>query len=326
MAHGDIRAICTAAGANLAIAVAKFGGSFVSRSAAMFAEGVHSLVDTVNQILLLVGIRRAARAADERHPFGYGREVYFFAFVVALFIFLGGGVFAIYEGWHKINHPEAEGSATIARYVIPGFWLNIAVLSFAIATEGYSGLVALRAFRAEVGGSPILRSIRQSKDSSLFTVLLEDAAALAGLCIAMSGVVLARVFEMPALDGLASVGIGLLLVAVAVLLLIETHGLLIGEAADSALVAAVRAAVAENAGVQAVHEVLTQHMGPRDVLLAVSADMDNAMTAGQIEAWVSALEHRIRTDFPRVTRVFIEIQAQPVPTDPAVEGRLAPSV
>ena len=324
MAHGHIRAIYIAAGANLAIAVAKFGGSFVSGSAAMFAEGVHSLVDTINQILLLVGIRRAARAADERHPFGYGREVYFFAFVVALFIFLGG-VFAIYEGWHKFSHPEAEGSATIAGYVVPGFWLNIAVLSFAIATEGYSGLVALRAFRAEVGGAPILRSIRQSKDSSLFTVLLEDAAAFAGLCIAMSGVVLARVFQMPALDGLASVGIGLLLVAVAALLLIETHGLLIGEAADPTLVAAVRAAVADDAGVQAVHEVLTQHMGPRDVLLAISADVDDALTAGQIEAWVSVLEHRIRTDFPRVTHVFIEIQAQPVPTDPAVKG-LAPSV
>jgi cation diffusion facilitator family transporter len=310
MAHGHIRAIYIAAGANLAIAVAKFGGSFVSGSAAMFAEGVHSLVDTINQILLLVGIRRASRAADERHPFGYGREVYFFAFVVALFIFLGGGVFAIYEGWHKINHPEAEGSATLAGYVVTGFWLNIAVLSFAIATEGYSELAALRAFRAEVGGAPILRSIRQSKDSSLFTVLLEDAAAFAGLCIATSGVVLARVFEMPALDGLVSVGIGLLLVAVAALLLIETHGLLIGETADPTLVAAVRAAVADNAGVQAVHEVLTQHMGPRDILLAISADMDDALTAGQIEAWVSALEHRIRTDFPRVTRVFIGASAR----------------
>jgi cation diffusion facilitator family transporter len=274
----------------------------------MFAEGVHSLVDTVNQILLLVGIRRASRAADERHPFGHGREVYFFAFVVALFIFLGGGVFAIYEGWHKFSHPEAEGSATIAGYVILGFWLNIAILSFAIAIEGYSGFVALRASRAETGGAPILRSIRQSKDSSLLTVLVEDAAALAGLCIAMSGVVFARVCEMPALDGLSSVGIGVLLVAVAVLLLIETHGLLIGEAADPALVAAVRATVAENTGVQTVHEVLTQHMGPRDVLLAVSAGMDDEMTAGQIEAWVSVMEHRIRADFPHVTRVFIEIQ------------------
>ena len=185
----------------LAIAVAKFGGGAVSGSVAMFAEGVHSFVDTVNQILLLVGIRRAARAADDMHPFGYGREVYFFAFVVALFIFLGGGVFAIYEGWHKIHHPDAEGSATIAGYVIPGFWLNVVILSFAIATEGYSGLVALRAFRAEAGGSNILRSIRRSKNSSLFTVLLEDAAAVVGLCIAILGVVLARVLDMPALDG-----------------------------------------------------------------------------------------------------------------------------
>jgi divalent metal cation (Fe/Co/Zn/Cd) transporter len=192
--------------------------------------------------------------------------------------------------------------------------------------EGYSGFVALRAFRAETGGAAILRSIRQSKGSSLFTVLVEDVAALAGLCIAMSGVVFARVCEMPALDGLSSVGIGVLLVAVAVLLLIETHGLLIGEAADPALVAAVRATVAENTGVQTVHEVLTQHMGPRDVLLAVSADMDDEMTAGQIEAWMLVMEHRIRADFPHVTRVFIEIQARSVPTDPALDGHLAPSV
>ena len=227
--HASTGAIYTAAGANLAIAVAKFAGAGLTGSTAMLAEGVHSLVDTANQGLLLFGMRRAKRPADARHPFGYGREVYFYAFIVALMIFLGGGIFAIYEGVEKIGHPEPVRDATVMGYAISGFWTNVAILGFAILAEGYSCLVAVRSFWAEKGEKPPLTAIRSSKDPALFTVLAEDVAALIGLAIALAGVVLAERLQMPALDGWASIGIGLVLVAMALFLMVETHGLLVGE-------------------------------------------------------------------------------------------------
>jgi cation diffusion facilitator family transporter len=310
MAHESTSAIYTAAGANLAIAAAKFVGAFLTGSSAMLAEGVHSVVDTANQILLLIGMTRAKRPATETHPFGYGRELYFYAFIVALFIFLGGGAFAIYEGIHKLQHPEPAADATLFGHHIPGLWVNVAILGFAVLAEGYSCFVALKAFWAEKGSRPPITAIRRSKDPALFTVLIEDVAALMGLVVALTGVILAHVLDQPSLDGWSSIGIGLILIGMAIFLMIETHGLLIGEAADPELVAAIRDVVRSEQGVHHVNAVLTQHLGPSDVLVNVSLDMDDTLSAGQIEAMVARIEARLKARSPDVTRVFIEVQAR----------------
>ena len=310
MAHESTSAIYTAAGANLAIAAAKFVGAFLTGSSAMLAEGVHSVVDTTNQILLLIGLKRSQRPATAKHPFGYGREVYFYAFIVALFIFLGGGAFAVYEGIHKIHYPEASADAVIFGRTIPGFWVNLSILGFAVLAEGYSCAVALKAFWAEKGDREAITAIRRSKDPALFTVLIEDVAALLGLTVALAGVILAEWLQMPALDGWSSIGIGLILIGMAAFLMIETHGLLIGEAADPELVAAIRAVVRDEPGVHHVNTVLTQHLGPSDVLVNVSLDMDDTLNAGEVEAMVGRLDARLKAQIPAVKRVFIEIQQQ----------------
>ena len=310
MAHESTGAIYTAAGANLAIALAKFVGAYLTGSSAMLAEGAHSVVDTANQILLLVGLKRAKKPADARHPFGYGREVYFYAFIVALLIFLGGGLFAMYEGVHKIRHPEPEAEASLFGYPLSGFWVNVAILGFSVAAEGYSCLVAMRAFWAEKGDRPPISAIRRSKDPALFTILVEDVAALVGLVIALAGVILAHLLDRPAIDGWSSVGIGLVLVGMAVFLMIETHGLLIGEAADPEVVAAIDAVVRGEPGVIHVNEVLTQHMGPSDILVNVSLDMADDLSAGTVEGIVARLDRALKARVPDVTRVFIEAQAQ----------------
>ncbi|WP_375456589.1 cation diffusion facilitator family transporter [uncultured Methylobacterium sp.] len=310
MAHESTGAIYTAAGANLAIAVAKFVGAFLTGSSAMLAEGAHSVVDTTNQILLLVGLKRAEKPADAKHPFGYGREIYFYAFIVALLIFLGGGIFAIYEGVHKIRHPEPAADASLFGHPLSGFWVNVGILGFAIAAEGYSCLVAMRAFWAEKGERPPISAIRRSKDPALFTILVEDVAALIGLVIALAGVILADALDMPALDGWSSVGIGLVLVGMAVFLMIETHGLLIGEAADPDVLAVIGEVVRSEPGVAHVNEVLTQHMGPADILVNVSLDMADDLSAGAVEDVVTRLDRELKARVPDVKRVFIEAQAR----------------
>ena len=310
MAHESTGAIYTAAGANLAIAAAKFVGAFLTGSSAMLAEGAHSVVDTTNQILLIVGLKRARKPADARHPFGYGREIYFYAFIVALLIFLGGGIFAIYEGAHKIQHPEPPADATVFGYDLSGFWINVAILTFAVLAEGYSCWVAIQAFWAEKGERSAITAIQRSKDPALYTILVEDIAALIGLVIALAGVVLAHVLDMPVLDGWSSIGIGVVLVGMAIFLMVETHGLLIGEAADPDLVQAIHAAVREEPGVHHVNEVLTQHMGPSDILVNVSLDMADDIPAGEIERVVDRLDRRLKAQSADVTRVFVEIQAK----------------
>lgn len=310
MAHESGGAIYAAAGANLAIAAAKFAGGFLTGSTAMLAEGVHSLVDTLNQALLLVGLKRAGKPADARHPFGYGREVYFYAFVVALMIFAGGGIFAIYEGVHRIRDPQPDGDAELFGHTLPGIWVNLAILGFSIAAEGWSWFVAMRALWAEKGRHSAFAAIRRSKDPTLYTILIEDTAALLGLMIALAGVVLAHLLRMPALDGWASVGIGLVLVGMAAFLMIETHGLLIGEAADPEVVAAIEDLVRAEPGVEHLNEVLTQHLGPSDVLVNLSLDMADDLSAGEVEALVTRLDRALKRRNPDVKRVFIEIQGR----------------
>ncbi len=299
-AHGSKKAIYAALVGNFLIAVTKFAASLVTGSSAMLSEAIHSLVDTGNQILLLYGLRRARRPADEKHPFGYGMELYFWAFVVAILIFgLGAGV-SFYEGVHRMMAPEP-----ITRPIV-----NYIVLGLALVFEGGSWCVALQEFRKAKGRRSYFEAVRHSKDPSLFTVLFEDSAAMAGLLVALIGIAAADLFDLPVLDGAASVGIGLILAGTAALLAFECKGLLIGEAAQGEVVAGIREIIAAMPGVSARNELLTMHLGPSDVLVNLSLDFADGLTSEAVEAKISEMETAIKTRFPEVTRVFIEAQSR----------------
>ncbi|MFQ5773878.1 MAG: cation diffusion facilitator family transporter [Kiloniellaceae bacterium] len=294
------KAVLAAFAGNALIAATKFVAAAFTGSSAMFSEAVHSAVDTGNQLLLLYGMKRAARPADPMHPFGYGREIYFWAFVVAILIFATGAGVSIYEGVVKLRHPEPLTNA----------YVNYGVIGLALVFELGSWAVAYRAFRARKGPHDYFTAIRISKDPTLFTVLMEDSAAVLGLLIALAGIALAEATGTPALDGVASILIGLVLAAVAAFLAYETKGLLIGEAADAALIAGVRRIVAQETGVGGINEILTMHMGPRDVLLNLSVDFRRGLSSDQVEEAISALERRLKSAHPEITRVFIEAQSR----------------
>ncbi|WP_029910961.1 cation diffusion facilitator family transporter [Caulobacter sp. UNC358MFTsu5.1] len=280
---------------NLAIAATKFVAFALTGSSAMLTEAIHSSVDTGNQGLLLLGLARARKPPSQTHPFGYGMEVYFWAFVVALLIFALGGAFSIYEGVLKILRPEPIGRA----------WINFLVIGLAVLFEGGSFLVAWKEFRVLTRGTPFMRAIRRSKDPSVFAVLLEDGAALAGLAIAALGVAGSAVFGVPWADGAASVAIGVLLVAVAIFLANETRSLLTGESASPRIVEAVREMLAADPRVDTVAEVLSMHLGPQEILLGVTLDFHDDLTAGEIEDAADDFAMRIRTIDARITRVFV---------------------
>ncbi|SDB71197.1 cation diffusion facilitator family transporter [Belnapia rosea] len=302
MAHGGSRRVIFAALAgNLAIAATKFAAALFTGSSAMLSEAIHSSVDTGNQGLLLVGLRRAARPPSPRHPFGHGMELYFWAFVVALMIFALGGAVSIYEGWRKFMTPEPVENA----------WVNFLVLGASMVFEGFSFRVAWQEFRRSHVGEPFLHALRASKDPGVFAVLLEDASALAGLVIATVGLGLAEWLQMPALDGAASIGIGLLLVLTAAFLANETRSLLTGEAASPRLVAEVRRTLTADPRVKTVDELLSMHLGPAEVLLAVTIDLEDGLPGGEIERAARELSHRIEDRHPEVTRIFLRPKRLP---------------
>jgi cation diffusion facilitator family transporter len=280
---------------NLAIAVTKFVAFALTGSSAMLTEAIHSSVDTGNQGLLLLGLARAKKPPSETHPFGYGMEVYFWAFVVALLIFALGGAFSIYEGVLKILRPEPIERA----------WINFLVIGLAVLFEGGSFWVAWKEFKVIRKDTPFLRAIRRSKDPSIFAVLLEDGAALAGLAIAALGVAGSAVFAIPWADGAASVAIGVLLVLVAIFLANETRSLLTGESASPRVVESVREMLAADPRVDTVAEVLSMHLGPQEILLGVTLDFHDALTAGEIEDAADDFAVRIREIDARITRVFV---------------------
>lgn len=298
MAHGSKLVIYAALVGNALIAVTKFGAAFMTGSAAMMAEGIHSLVDTGNQGLLLHGLRRAKRPADERFPFGHGKEVYFWSFVVAMLIFGLGAVVSIYEGVHRVQHPE----------VVTDPMINYIVLALAFCFEGAAWWLALREFRSHQRGRSMREAIRASKDPTTFVVLFEDTAALVGLLVAAVGLSLSQTLEMPVLDGVASIGIGCILAVTAAVLAMRTKSLLIGEAADPVLVADVRRRVEALDAVEAVNEVLTLHMGPHQVVLNISVDMVDALPVGDVERAIESLTVEIRSAHPDISRVFIEAE------------------
>lgn len=300
MAHESKSTIYAALAGNLAIALTKFGAAFWTGSAAMLSEAIHSTVDTGNQLLMLYGLRRAARPATAAHPFGFGLELYFWTFVVAILIFgLGAGV-SIYERIDKIRTPHAVGNTVV----------NFVVLGLSFVFEGATWLVAFRAFRAQTKTGDLLEAVQRSKDPTVFTVLLEDSAALTGLLIAGVGLACAEIFQLPILDGVASVLIGLVLTGVALFLAAECKGLMLGEAADPAVRAGLRDIVAGSPGVHGVNEVLTMHFGPRDVLAAISLDFDDTLPAEAAERTVSSVERQIKAAFPQVRRIFVEVQSR----------------
>ncbi|MEA2998227.1 MAG: hypothetical protein QOK17_60 [Sphingomonadales bacterium] len=289
------RTLIIALAANLGIAVSKFVAAAITGSSAMLTEGVHSLVDSANQLLLIWGRRQSRKPPDRRHPFGYGRELYFWSFVVALLVFaLGAGV-SIYEGIVHIRHPEPAVSPLIA----------YGVLLVAFLLEGGSTVSAFKEFRAAKGSLGWFEAVRESKDPPTFIVLLENGAAMAGILAAAAGLALSQATGNPLFDGAASIVIGLILAVTATLLAKESKALLIGEAADSELVEAIRAMTAAKTGIVGVGLVLTVHSAPDQITVMLSADFDDAISAGDVERIVAEVEEEVAARWPAVRRLYI---------------------
>jgi cation diffusion facilitator family transporter len=289
------RTLVIALVANLGIAVSKFVAAAITGSSAMLTEGVHSVVDSINQLLLMWGRRAAKRPPDKLHPFGYGRELYFWSFVVAVLVFaLGAGV-SIYEGIIHIAHPEEAVSPVIA-YI---------VLLVAFLLEGWSTLEAFRDFKKAKGELGWFKAVRQSKDPPAFIVLLENGAAMAGIIAAAIGLVLSQLTSDPFYDGAASIVIGTILAFTAMLLAYESKGLLIGEAADPVLVDNIRELACSQPGVVGVGHVLTVHNSPDQITVMMNVDFHDAMLAGEVERIVCHIEAEARRRWPAVRRLFV---------------------
>lgn len=293
--HGGTRVILTALAANVGIAIAKFVAAGITGSSAMITEGVHSLVDSTNHVLLLYGTKRSRRPADAKHPLGYGRELYFWSFVVAILVFaLGAGV-SLYEGVLHVLHPEPTTDVLVA----------FTVLGIAAALEGWSTWEALKEFNQANKGKGFFRALQDTKDAPTLIVLLENTGAMAGLALAAGGIGLSVLTGNPVWDGVASVLIGLVLGAIALMLVVEAKGLLIGESADPALVEAIRRCAVSHAGVNQVHEVLTVHQAPDMVVSVISADFEDTISAREVEQAVRDIEAAVARTFPLVTRVYV---------------------
>jgi len=295
MAESKI-AVYGAVAANLAIATMKFVGAAATGSSAMLSEGIHSVVDTGDGVLLLVGMQLADRPADERHPFGYGKELYFWSLIVAVLIFGVGGGVSIYEGILRLLEPRPVEDAG---------W-SYAILGGAALFEGASLGVAIRQFRRSIAGAPFWASLRSSKDPTLYTVIAEDSAALAGLAAAATGIYGSHALGMPAFDAGASVVIGLLLCGVSSLLILQARRLLVGEAVDTAMAEAIRAIAQDEPSVHRAGWPLTMHLGPDDVLLALDAEFKTGVPAEEVERAINRMEAAVRERFPEIGRIYIE--------------------
>ncbi|HEV7194179.1 MAG TPA: cation diffusion facilitator family transporter [Jatrophihabitantaceae bacterium] len=294
-AHGGSRAVIAALGANLGIAVIKFVAFAVTGSASMLAEGVHSVVDSGNQGLLLLGARSARRRATPEHPFGYGRDRYVYGFLVALMLFSAGGLFALYEGVQKIRHPHHLDSPLVA----------IVVLLVAVGLEGFSLRTAVRESTQLKGADSWLGFIRHAKIPELPVVLLEDVAALIGLLLAFGGVGLSAATGARVWDGIGTTGIGLLLITVAVVLVIETKSLLVGESAAPRDVAAIGSGLL-GPGIDRVIHLRTLHLGPDELLVAAKVAMPPTATLAEAAAAIDAAEARVRSAVPSARVIYLE--------------------
>ncbi len=300
--HSSRIVVYAALAGNLAIAVVKFIAAWWTNSSAMLSEAIHSLVDTLNEILLLYGLKKSERPADASHPFGYGRELYFWAFIVALMVFSLGAIVSIYQGVDHILHPEH----------IRDPFINYIVLAVAMLCEGTSWLVAFRNFRKEKGKLGYFEAFRRSKDPTTFTVLFEDSAALIGLTIAMVGIAASHYWSLPVLDGIASILIGIVLAVSAILLAIETKGLLMGESADPKLRHHLMYIASQDDAVLYANGVLTEQMGAHQVLALLSLEFKDNLTSDEIEHCIHRIEQKAKAMHPEIVTLFIKPQRQSV--------------
>ena len=295
MAGGSTKAVYAALFANAGIAIAKFVGAAYTGSSAMVAEGVHSIVDTSNQVLLLLGMKRAARPPTPRHPFGYSREIYFWCFVVAVVLFTAGGTFAIYEGIQKLSHPHP----------IENPMVNYVILGVAIFLEAGSFAVALKEFRKVAGQRHWWSAITEAKDPVLFTVLFEDSAAMVGLIVALVGLVAAETLGIPALDGIASIVIGAVLIGASILLARETMSLIVGEAAATEVLDDIERLICAETTVNGVRDITSVHLGPHDIFVTAAVDFNDEVPAGEVERVIARIGELVRAAQPDVKRLFL---------------------
>ncbi|GAA0622095.1 cation diffusion facilitator family transporter [Streptomyces crystallinus] len=295
-ASGGSKAIVAALGANLAIAAAKFVAFLFSGSSSMLAESVHSLADSGNQGLLLLGGKKAKREATPQHPFGYGRERYIYAFLVSIVLFSVGGMFAVYEGYEKIKHPHA----------IEAWYWPVGVLVFAIIAEGFSFRTAIKESNETRGSLSWSQFVRRAKAPELPVVLLEDFGALIGLVLALGGVGLALATDDGVWDGIGTLCIGVLLILIALILAVETKSLLLGEAAGAEEVEKIRTAIVDGDTVTSVIHMRTLHLGPEELLIAAKIAVQHDDTAAEVAHAINAAEARIREAVPIARVIYLE--------------------
>ncbi len=299
MAAESKRLVILALIANVGIAITKFGAAAISGSSAMLSEGIHSLADSANQLFLLRGHAASRYDASVQHPYGRGMEIYFWSFMVAVFLFVGGSVLSIVMGVDKIRHPHGHGGE--------GFWLSMGVLVIAALFEGLIAFrPALKQFNKQRAGRTITKTVKESKDPSLLVVLFEDSAAIVGLFIAAVGLTAAYLTENALWDGIASVLIGLLLAGVAFILAIEMKSLLIGESATREERAKIRTAALSVGEVKTVDRLLTMQLAPDEILVTMDLDFDEGIGGDDIESAIVEIEQRISEAVPSATRIFIE--------------------
>ncbi len=297
-ANASTKVIIAALLGNAAIAVTKFFAAFVTGSSAMLSEGIHSLVDTGNQILLLYGLKQAKKPADEAFPFGHGKEVYFWSFVVAILIFAVGAGVSVYEGIRHVITPAQ----------IENPMVNYIVLGLALLFEGAAWFFALKEFGKLKGNRGYIEAVQRGKDPSMFVVLFEDSAALLGLLIAMLGIFLTQLTGIAVFDGIASIMIGLILGGTAVWLAIETKGLLIGEGANKEVTDNIRQLAESFDEVERVNELLTMHMGPEFLLVNISIRFRRGQLTREIESVIQDIDTKIKAEHAEVKRIFVEAE------------------
>ena len=299
MASGSKKIIIAALVGNTLISITKFVAASITGSSAMLSEGIHSIVDTGNQILLLYGLKRAAQPASQQFPFGHGKEIYLWSFVVAILIFAVGAGISIFAGINHIRHPSALHDPTV----------NYIVLGLAVIFEGGALYFALTEFNKVRGSFGYIEAVQRGKDPSMFVVLFEDCAAMLGLFVAFAGIMLAQITENTLWDGIASIIIGLILAFTAIWLAHETKSLLIGEGANKDIVDGIRKIALKQDSIEKINEVLTLHMGPEFILVNMSISFKDHLPVGNIEKAIEIITKEIKGKFPRVKKVFIEAES-----------------
>jgi cation diffusion facilitator family transporter len=299
MAQESNRAIYASITANLIIAAAKFTGAAFSKSSAMIAEGVHSMVDASDGALLLVGRYRSRRPADEMHPFGHGKELYFWTLIVAIIFFAIGGGMSVYEGIQHILAPEP----------LQNPWLNYVILGVAAVFDGWSFVIALRELRRMAPGQSVWEVVKHGRDPSIYTVVLEDLGDLTGLLCAFLAVWLGHRFNAPWIDGAGSIAVGLVMAGIAVVLVMQSRALLVGERAQSSVLQAVEDATKGERGVVRIERPLSMQLGPNAVLLAVAIEFAPELSGEEVAQTIERLEEKVRRERPEVEHMYIEAQS-----------------